>query len=92
MRKIKYLLIITLIFLLSGCDVFLMDSRVKFEIEDNIKISLSDYDTFDWSTVITVKYNNKIIDFEEKPQNPKSNLANGGIYVTDKRIFNFISE
>ena len=64
MRKIKYLLIITLIFLLSGCDVFLMDSRVKFEIEDNIKISLSDYDTFDWSTVITVKYNNKIIDFE----------------------------
>ena len=42
--------------------------------------------------IVTLDQKNKIIDFEEKPQNPKSNLANGGIYVTDKRIFNFISE
>lgn len=30
----------------------------------------------------------KVIGFEEKPEEPKSNLANTGLYVFDKKIFN----
>ena len=32
---------------------------------------------------------NKVIGLEEKPKQPKSNLANTGLYVFDKEIFNF---
>jgi len=31
----------------------------------------------------------KIVDFKEKPQNPMSNMANGGIYVASQNIFDF---
>ena len=34
--------------------------------------------------------NNKIINVEEKPQNPKSDLAVMGIYIYDKQIFDII--
>lgn len=33
---------------------------------------------------------NRVIDFVEKPENPKSNLAGAGIYVTEKAIMDFI--
>ncbi|OQX71482.1 spore coat protein [Candidatus Parcubacteria bacterium 4484_255] len=33
---------------------------------------------------------NKIIDIEEKPKNPKSNLAIAGIYMYDKQVFDII--
>lgn len=42
--------------------------------------------------IVELDKNNQIIRFEEKPLAPKSNLANAGIYVTDRRIFNFISK
>ena len=32
----------------------------------------------------------KVISIEEKPQNPKSNIAQTGIYLYDKRVFDFI--
>ena len=34
----------------------------------------------------------EIKSFEEKPRYPKSNLANGGIYVTDARLLNRIPD
>ena len=36
--------------------------------------------------------NSVVIDFEEKPQNPKSNLANAGIYIATPQILNHIPE
>ena len=33
----------------------------------------------------------KVFDFEEKPENPKSNLANAGIGVLNKNIFDYFS-
>lgn len=33
-----------------------------------------------------------ITDFVEKPQQPKSNLANAGIYITDDRIFDYLDK
>lgn len=32
----------------------------------------------------------RICEFEEKPQQPKSNLANAGIYIVNKAIFDYI--
>ena len=37
--------------------------------------------------IFTVDSDNNITDIEEKPDNPKSNLANTAIWVMDKRIF-----
>jgi mannose-1-phosphate guanylyltransferase len=34
----------------------------------------------------------KIIRFEEKPEQPESNLANGGVYVADADIFEAIPD
>lgn len=31
----------------------------------------------------------KLLDFEEKPKKPKSNLVNSGAYIFDKKIFNY---
>ena len=36
--------------------------------------------------------NDKLIDLEEKPKNPKSNSINLGCYIFDKSIFKYISE
>lgn len=36
--------------------------------------------------------NGKVIDFEEKPKNPKSNLANAGIGILNRKIFNYLAK
>lgn len=40
--------------------------------------------------IAAIDRNNLIYEFVEKPKNPKSNLANAGIYVTNNEIFNYI--
>ena len=41
--------------------------------------------------IVTLDSSNKIINFVEKPNKPESHLANGGVYVANKRVFDFIS-
>lgn len=38
--------------------------------------------------VVNLNENNIVIDFEEKPENPNSNLANAGIYILNTHYFN----
>jgi mannose-1-phosphate guanylyltransferase len=38
--------------------------------------------------IVCLDANDIVIDFEEKPGKPKSDLGAGGIYITDRRIFN----
>lgn len=34
----------------------------------------------------------RIVEFEEKPLKPKSNLANAGLYIARKEIFHYLPE
>lgn len=40
--------------------------------------------------VIEMDSNNKVLSIEEKPEDPKSNLAQTGVYIYDDRVFDFI--
>jgi len=40
--------------------------------------------------VIEMDDNGKVLSIEEKPENPKSNIAQTGIYIYDSRVFDFI--
>jgi glucose-1-phosphate thymidylyltransferase len=42
--------------------------------------------------VIEIGENGNVISIEEKPENPKSNIAQTGIYMYDNRVFDFISQ
>ena len=39
--------------------------------------------------IVCLDENDIVIDFAEKPEKPKSDLGAGGIYIADRRIFNF---
>lgn len=42
--------------------------------------------------IVSLDSSNKIIKFVEKPEIPESNLANGGVYIAGKRVFDFLLE
>lgn len=42
--------------------------------------------------VIEIDNNGKVISIEEKPDNPKSDIAQTGVYMYDKRVFSFIKK
>ena len=80
----KYVLI------LSGDHVYKMDYNkiIEFHINKNADVTISAIEV-DWSEasrfgIIVRNENGRVIEFQEKPKNPKSNLASMGIYV-----FNF---
>ena len=42
--------------------------------------------------VIEMDKEGKVLSIEEKPENPKSNIAQTGIYMYDNRVFDFIKK
>lgn len=42
--------------------------------------------------IIEIDENGKVISIEEKPQNPKSDIAQTGIYIYDQKVFEYIKK
>lgn len=61
------------------------DGAVIFlkEVEDPKRFGIAELDPND---------KQKVVGIEEKPQNPKSNLAVTGVYIYDVKVFDFISQ
>ena len=65
MKIFKYIFILISIIFLSSCDILNQEDNVEFEIKDNIEIAISDYRDFNWSKVIKIRYQGKIVDFSD---------------------------
>jgi hypothetical protein len=65
MKIFKYIFILFSIIFLSGCGILNQEDNVEFEINDNIEMSISDYYDFNWSKVIKIRYQGKIVDFSD---------------------------
>lgn len=61
------------------------DGAVIFlkEVEDPQRFGIAELDPNDKSQVVSI---------QEKPQNPKSNLAVTGVYIFDNKVFNYIDQ
>ena len=49
-------------------------------------------DTPKMKGIVELDHDNTVVSFEEKPDNPKSNLANAGIYIAEPEIVNCIDK
>ena len=72
---------------MSGDDLFSRHDIIRCS-EKKYSILAQEVKTPEKFGVLEVK-GNKLINIEEKPQFPKSNLANTGLYVVDKKIFSY---
>ncbi len=87
------------VLILSGDHIYKMnyDSMLDFHKENGadvtvatIEVPLEEASRFG---VVNVGKNNDIIEFEEKPKNPKSNLASMGIYIFNaKKLYSYLEE
>ena len=80
-----------LVLILAGDHVYKMDYNKLIEqhIQKNADITISTFNVEDDASrfgILEMDEDNKILRFEEKPENAKSNLASMGIYVFNKKI------
>lgn len=77
------------VLILSGDHIYKMDydTMLKEHIENKADVSIAVLEvTLEEATrfgIMNTDANDRIIEFEEKPKNPKSNLASMGIYIFD---------
>jgi glucose-1-phosphate adenylyltransferase len=82
----------TYVLILSGDHIYRMDYRdvLQQHIEKNAEITVCakvvDYEEASRFGILEADQNGLIIDFEEKPKQPKSNLASMGIYVFNRDV------
>ncbi len=87
------------VLILSGDHIYKMnyDEMLDFHKENGadvtvatIEVPLEEASRFG---VVNVGENNDIVEFEEKPKNPKSNLASMGIYIFNaKKLYSYLEE
>ncbi|KXA07836.1 glucose-1-phosphate adenylyltransferase [Finegoldia magna] len=75
------------VLILSGDHIYKMDYNeiLKYHKDKNSELTIAVMEV-DWSEasrfgIMNTDENGKIVEFEEKPKNPKSNLASMGIYI-----------
>ncbi len=76
-------------FLVINGDIIFEDNLKNF-LDYELAVGLTKVDNPKDFGVIVLDENNNIIDIEEKPENPKSNLINAGIYKLNKKIFDIL--
>lgn len=81
-----------LVLILSGDHIYKMDYRVliEFHRQNRADLTISVIEV-PWEEahrfgILSVNTEGKVIDFEEKPAHPKSNLASMGIYVFSREV------
>jgi len=69
-----------------------LSSMLKFHQEKYSLFTMALFETNKPEScgIVEINENNKVISFNEKPSHPKSNLANAGIYIANKKIFNYL--
>ena len=86
---------------ISYGEEFAKDERVTVVLGDNIfnvdlKSAIEKFDKREKGAVvygvIEIDSEGRVLSIEEKPENPKSNIAQTGIYMYDKRVFDFIKK
>jgi len=70
-----------------------LSQMLQFHNEKRASFTLSLFETDrpKEKGIVELDENQKVISFEEKPENPKSNLANAGVYIADNSIFSKIN-
>ncbi|MFT5207650.1 MAG: glucose-1-phosphate thymidylyltransferase [Candidatus Omnitrophota bacterium] len=74
------------------------DAFLNIASKSNVPALIGCYDIGDKSVaagrygIVELDEHNKIIDIEEKPQNPKTSIVSMGVYYFAKEILNFIDE
>lgn len=81
-----------LVLILSGDHVYKMDYReiIEFHVSCNANLTIAAIE-IPWEEahrfgIVVVDKEGRVMDFEEKPSYPKSNLASMGIYVFDRNV------
>jgi mannose-1-phosphate guanylyltransferase len=76
---------------LTGID---LNKMMLFHKTSKLPLTIRVYEGADpeRAGIVCLDGNDIVIDFEEKPENPKSEIGAGGIYVADSRIFDFFPE
>lgn len=86
------------ILIIAGDNLFELDLARFIEFarsNDGVSVALYDIGSLDLAMsfgVVKIDEHNKIEDFEEKPQNPKSTLVSTGIYYFPKNKLSFIEK
>ena len=78
-------------FLVINGDVIFEDSLDEF-LKYKYAIAVKEVKNPENFGVVVLDDENNIIEIQEKPKNPKSNLINAGIYKFDKKIFELIEK
>ncbi|HEU65906.1 MAG TPA: glucose-1-phosphate adenylyltransferase [Chloroflexi bacterium] len=80
------------VLILSGDHIYIMhyEEMIKFHRQQGGDITIGVTEV-PWNEanrfgIVTLDDNNRVVDFEEKPSQPKSNLASMGIYIFNKDI------
>lgn len=80
------------VLILSGDHIYKMDYRELLDVhkkngaDATIAVMEVDWDEASRFGIMNTDDNDRIVDFEEKPQNPKSNLASMGIYIFNWQV------
>lgn len=80
------------VLILSGDHIYKMDysKMLEFHKEKNAKATIAvievPWDEASRFGIMNTDENNKIYEFEEKPENPKSNLASMGVYIFNWKV------